>query len=109
MAVTLRLARHGQKNRPFYRIVATESANRRDGKFIEVVGLYNTMSEPATVSLQEDKIKKWIALGAQVSSVVRSLLVKNYPGLVETREEHQRKKIQDARRKRKVRAKTAAK
>lgn len=109
MAVTLRLARHGQKNRPFYRIVATESANRRDGKFIEIVGTYNTMTEPATVKLFEDKIKKWVGYGAQMSTVVRSLIKKNIAGIVEAREEHQTKKIQAARSKRKARAKSAAK
>lgn len=103
MAVVLRLARHGQRNRPFYRIVASEHSNRRDGKFIEVVGYLNTMSEPAIVRLHEDKIRRWIGNGAKVSQVVRSLLVKNMPGLVEAREKHQREKILDARRKRKAR------
>lgn len=108
MAVTLRLARHGQKNRPFYRVVATDSANKRDGKFIEVIGTYNTMTEPATVRLNEEKVKKWLGRGAQLSSVVRRLVIKNFPGIVEAREEHQTKKIQDARRKRKERAKNGS-
>ncbi len=109
MAVTLRLARHGQKNRPFYRIVATEKTNRRDGKFIEIVGTYNTMTEPAAVKLYEEKIKKWVGNGAQLSGVVRTLIKKNIPGLVEAREEHKTKKTQEARSKRKARAKSAAK
>lgn len=104
MAVTLRLSRHGQKNRPFYRIVATETQNRRDGKFIEIVGTFNSMSEPAVVSLQEDKIKKWIGVGAQYSGVVRDLIKKNIPGLIEKREDHQKAKIQAARKARKARA-----
>ncbi len=108
MAVTLRLARHGKKNRPYYRIVATEKTNRRDGKFIEIVGTYNTMTEPATVKLYEDKIKRWVGHGAQLTGVVRTLIKKNIPGLIEAREEHKTKKVQDARRKRKARAKTAA-
>lgn len=109
VAVTLRLARHGQKNRPYYRIVATETTSRRDGKFIEIVGTYNTMTEPASVKLYEDKIKKWVGHGAQVSSVVRSLIVKNIPGLLEAREEHKKKKTQETRRRRKERAKSASK
>lgn len=103
MAVTLRLARHGQKNRPFYRIVATETANRRDGKFIEIIGTYNNMSEPAVAKLNEEKIRKWIAVGAQTSGVVRDLIKKQIPGLVEAREENQLKKLQAARKARKAR------
>lgn len=109
MAVTLRLARHGQRNRPFYRVVATETANKRDGKFIEVIGTYNTMTEPATVRLNEEKIKKWLKNGAQLSSLVRSLIIKNFPGIVEAREDHKMKKVQAARKKRKERSKGGSK
>jgi small subunit ribosomal protein S16 len=104
MAVTLRLSRHGQKNRPFYRIVATETQNRRDGKFIEIVGTYNTMSEPAEAKLYEDKVKKWLSVGAQCSTVVRDLIKKNIPGLIEKREEHKKAKVQATRKARKARA-----
>lgn len=67
------------------------------------------MTEPATVQLQEEKIKKWLGRGALVSSVVRRLIIKNFPGVIEAREEHQLKKIQAARKKRKERSKGGAK
>lgn len=105
MAVTLRLTRAGQTKRPFYRIVATEHTSRRDGKFIDVVGTLNTMTEPATAVLNEEKIKKWVKNGAQVSSVVRTHIKKQFPGLLEERETHQKAKIQAARKKRKQSAK----
>lgn len=104
MAVILRLARGGQTKRPFYRIVATEHTSRRDGKFIEIVGTLNTMVEPAVATLHEDKIRKWVKNGAQVSSVVSGHIKKQFPGLLEDRAKHKLSKIQDARRKRKARA-----
>ncbi len=103
MAVTLRLSRHGQRNRPFYRIVATETASRRDGRFIEIVGTLNTMTEPAVATLHEDKVRKWIKNGAQYSLVVKNIIKKQIPGLIEAREDNQRKKIQTARKARKAR------
>lgn len=103
MAVTLRLARRGQKKRAFYRIVATERLERRDGGFIEILGHYNPMTDPPTVFLKEDRIKRWIEVGAQTTAIVRNMIVRNIPGLIEAREEHQRSKIQDRRRRRKAR------
>lgn len=100
----LRLARHGQKKRPFYRIVAADKQCRRDGRFIEVVGVYNPMLTPAAVTLKEDKIKKWLGVGAKPTQLVRSLIVKSFPGLVEDREKHQLTKLQKARKARKQRA-----
>ena len=108
MAVTLRLSRHGQKNRPFYRIVATETTNRRDGKFIEIVGTLNTMTEPAVAVLNAEKVKKWIKNGARYSLVVKNIIKKEIPGLIEAREDHQTKKVQTARKARKVRVAAAA-
>jgi small subunit ribosomal protein S16 len=105
VAVKLRLARHGQKKKPFYRIVATEKESRRDGRYIEVVGTYNPKSDPPAVTLKEDKIRKWIAGGAQPSRVVSDLIGKRIPGLIKERAEAQRQKIQAQRKKRKARAK----
>lgn len=108
MAVVLRLARLGKHKSPTYRIVATDRQNKRDGKFLEVVGTYNPVSNPARVTLKEDRIRRWLGVGALPSGVVRDLIKANVAGVIEAREEHQTKKIQEARRKRKDRAKARA-
>ena len=74
MAVKLRLTRSGSKKHPFYRVVAVDSATRRDGRPLEFLGFYNPMSNPVEVRLDQDKIQKWLALGAAPSDTVRSLL-----------------------------------
>lgn len=74
MAVKLRLQRHGRKRRPFYHIVATDSRNRRDGKFIERIGIYNPVTSPATIDVDYDKALKWLGCGAQPTDTVRSIL-----------------------------------
>ncbi len=104
MAVVLRLARLGKHKSPAYRVVATEKQNKRDGKFLEVLGTYNPLTSPASVVLKEDRVKKWLSLGATPTLVVRSLIKRSFPGVIEAREDHKRKKIQEARRKRKERA-----
>ncbi len=109
MAVVLRLARLGKHKSPAYRIVATDKQNKRDGRFLEVVGTYNPLFNPARVTVKEDLIKKWLGLGAKPSEVVRSIIKRSLPGLVEGREEHQRAKLQAARKARKARAKARAK
>ena len=76
MAVRIRLARHGAKKRPFYRIVAADSQSPRDGRFLEVLGTYNPLTDPATISLKEDRVLEWLSNGAQPSDTVRSLLRK---------------------------------
>ena len=109
MSVVIRLARLGKHKSPAYRVVATERQNKRDGKFLEVVGTYMPLSDPAKVTLKEDLIKKWVLLGAIPSDTVRSFIVKALPGFIEEREKHQVSKIQDARKKRKARIATSAK
>lgn len=74
MAVKLRLTRTGSKKRPFYRIVATNSATRRDGRPLEYLGYYNPMTNPAKVEVDREKVKKWLDLGAEASETVRNLL-----------------------------------
>ncbi|MGZ4257100.1 MAG: 30S ribosomal protein S16 [Gaiellaceae bacterium] len=74
MAVKLRLTRVGSKKNPVYRVVAADSRSPRDGKFIEIVGRYNPQTDPSTIELDEEKIKGWIAKGAQPSSTVQKLL-----------------------------------
>jgi small subunit ribosomal protein S16 len=74
MAVKIRLARHGAKKRPFYRIIAADSESPRDGRFLEKLGTYNPLQEPAIVDLNADRIKYWIGQGATPSDTVRSIL-----------------------------------
>ena len=74
MAVKLRLTRVGSKKNPVYRVVAADSRSPRDGKFIEIVGRYNPQTDPSTIELDGEKIKGWIAKGAQPSSTVQKLL-----------------------------------
>ena len=77
MAVKLRLKRMGAKQRPFYRLVAADSRSPRDGKFIETVGTYDPIKQPAIISLDEEKILKWLGLGAVPTETVRTILKKN--------------------------------
>jgi small subunit ribosomal protein S16 len=77
MAVKLRLTRSGAKKRPFYRVVAINSDARRDGRPLEFLGYYNPHANPAEVRLDNEKIRKWLAVGAEMSDTVRSLVKKN--------------------------------
>ena len=74
MAVKIRLARHGAKKRPFYRIVVADIECPRDGRYLENVGTYDPLIDPARVTLKSDRIKYWIDQGAKPSDTVRSLL-----------------------------------
>ena len=74
MSVKIRLARHGAKKRPFYRIVVADNESPRDGRFLENVGTYNPLKEPAEVSLKTDRIEYWLQQGAIPSDTVKSLL-----------------------------------
>ena len=74
MSVKIRLARHGAKKKPFYRIVVADQESPRDGKFIETVGTYNPLLNPAEVSLKGERIKFWIDKGALPTATVKGLL-----------------------------------
>lgn len=74
LAVKIRLARHGAKKAPFYRVVIADGRARRDGRFIEMVGRYNPRTEPSTIELDLDKIDAWIAKGAQPTEAVAKLI-----------------------------------
>ncbi|MGB2953573.1 MAG: 30S ribosomal protein S16 [Gaiellaceae bacterium] len=74
MAVKLRLTRVGSKKNPHYRIVAADSRSPRDGKFIEIVGRYDPQTDPSTIELDEEKVRGWLAKGAQPSATVGRLL-----------------------------------
>ncbi|MBQ9506771.1 MAG: 30S ribosomal protein S16 [Clostridia bacterium] len=75
--VKIRLRRMGAKKAPFYRIVVADSRYPRDGRFIEELGYYDPMTEPATVKVDGDKVKEWMSNGAQPTDTVKSLLKKN--------------------------------
>ena len=77
MAVKIRLRRMGAKKAPYYRIVVADSRYPRDGRFIEEIGFYNPMVEPAEVMVDAEKAKKWIANGAQPTDTVKALFKKN--------------------------------
>ena len=77
MAVKLRLKRMGAKQKPYYRIVAADSRSPRDGRFIENVGTYNPIKQPAEVTIDEQKVMYWLNNGAIPTDTVRSLLSKN--------------------------------
>ena len=76
MAVRIRLARHGAKKSPYYRVVVTDARSRRDGRFIEEVGRYNPCVHPAYVKLDLEKIDAWIKNGAQPTEIVSKLVAK---------------------------------
>ncbi len=77
MAVRIRLQRHGRKKRPFYRLVAADARAQRDGVFLERLGHYNPMTDPADVFIDEEKTLKWLREGAQPSDTAKRLLSQN--------------------------------
>lgn len=76
MAVKIRLKRMGAKKAPFYRVVVADARAPRDGRFIEELGYYNPLTQPATVKIDEEKALKWLNTGAQPSETVKNLLKK---------------------------------
>lgn len=74
--VKLRLQRFGTKKKPFYRVVAADSRKPRDGRYLEIVGVYDPTKEPTYVSIDQEKALKWLQSGAQPTDTVRSLLSK---------------------------------
>ena len=77
MAVKIRLKRMGAKKNPFYRVVVADSRSPRDGRFIEEIGYYNPMTNPAEVKIDAEKATKWINDGAQPTDTVKALLKKS--------------------------------
>jgi len=77
MAVKIRLRRMGAKKAPFYRVVVADSRYPRDGRFIEEIGYYDPTKEPSVVKIDAEKVKKWLANGAQPTDTVRALLKKS--------------------------------
>ncbi len=90
MSVSIRLRREGAKNRPYYKIVVTDSRSPRDGKFIEIIGTYDPKKSGHNSTVKMDRVEYWIGKGAQPSDTVRSLIKRNKkqattaPALAET-------------------------
>ena len=76
MAVKIRLTRLGDKKSPFYRVIVADSRAPRDGKFIDNIGTYNPLTNPAEIKINVEKAKQWISNGAQPTDTARDLLVK---------------------------------
>ena len=74
--VKIRLKRMGANKKPFYRVVVADSRAPRDGKFIEEIGYYNPLTDPADIRINEEKAKKWLGTGAQPTDTVRGLFKK---------------------------------
>ena len=74
LAVKIRLARHGAKKRPYYRVVVADGRMPRDGRYIEEVGRFNPLTTPKTITLDLEKIDEWVAKGAQPSDTVAHLI-----------------------------------
>ena len=77
MAVKMRLRRLGAKKAPFYRVIVADSRSPRDGRFIEEIGYYNPLTEPAEIKIDAEKAKTWLSNGAQPTETVKSLLKKS--------------------------------
>ncbi len=74
MAVRIRLARLGSKKKPFYRIVVAKSTSPRDGGFIEAIGTYDPLQDPAKVRIDNDKFREWLDKGATATDTVKGIL-----------------------------------
>jgi small subunit ribosomal protein S16 len=72
--VKIRLARHGAKKKPFYRIVVADSRSPRDGRFIDLLGTYDPLQNPAAIHLKREKLDKWLHNGAQPTETVAKLI-----------------------------------
>lgn len=81
MAVKIRLTRMGDKKSPFYRVVVADSKSPRDGKFIDIIGTYNPLKDPAEIKIDSEKAGKWLKDGAQPTQTAKNILVKS--GVIE--------------------------
>ena len=76
MSVRIRLSRHGKKKAPFYRLVVADSRSPRDGRFIEILGTYNPLTDPAEVKIDAERAAYWLSKGASPSDTAKDLLRK---------------------------------
>jgi len=72
--LAIRLRRAGSKNRPFFRVVVTETRSARDGRFVEVLGHYNPRTKPETVDIDRERLAHWLKAGARASDTIRTLV-----------------------------------
>ena len=79
MALSIRMARGGRKGRPFYRIVVADSESPRDGKFLDIVGTYDPLQDPAKIDINDKKLQVWLGKGALPTTTVKSLIKKAAP------------------------------
>ncbi len=79
MAVRIRLTRLGRKKKPFYRIIVADSENKRDGKFLDIVGTYDPLQDPAAIRINDEKLKEWLGKGALPTTTVKSLIKQAAP------------------------------
>lgn len=104
----IRLARHGRKKIPFYRIVAADKQMKRDGRYLELLGTVNPLTDPVALTLKEDRVKYWIGVGAHPTSTVASMINMKLPGFLDELTKKRTAKVRAARTKRKARAKGGA-
>lgn len=83
MAVKIRLTRMGDKKAPFYRVVVADSRSPRDGKFIDIIGTYNPLTNPAEIKIDAEKANKWLRNGATPTETAKSVLTKS--GVIENK------------------------
>ena len=76
MAVRIRLTRMGKKKKPYYRIIVANNEAKRDGQFLDIIGTYDPMQEPAAVSIDTEKLNEWLGKGAEPSVTVSNLIKK---------------------------------
>ena len=105
MAVVIRLARYGRKKLPFYRIVAADKQSPRDGRYLELLGTVDPLTDPITLTLKEERVKYWVGVGAAPSPTVASMINKRLPGFLEELNKKRLEKVRAVRAKRKTRAK----
>lgn len=83
MAVKIRLTRMGDKKSPFYRVIVADSRSPRDGKFIDIIGTYNPLTNPAEIKIDADKANKWLKNGATPTETAKTILKKS--GIIESK------------------------
>jgi len=76
MAVRIRLTRLGRKKKAYYRIIVADSESKRDGKFLDIVGTYDPLKDPAAITIDQAKLQEWLGKGAQPTTTVKSLISK---------------------------------
>ena len=89
MAVKLRLQRFGTTKRPYYRLVVADSRNKRDGRYLEIIGAYDPTKEPTLIEIDEERALDWLSKGAQPTDTVRNLLTKK--GIISKARQNQSK------------------